>query len=130
MKSNAKAQARYRERYPDKGPAYYQKFKAEHPTHTLNVMRAWRRAHPKEAAFQNQKVTAKHRGIPFLFTFEEWVEWWGDDFALRGRKGHELVMARNGDIGPYAIGNVTKTTASKNCKDRQARWLSLVLLKT
>ncbi len=42
-------------------------------------------------AFWLQKHKSKKRGIEFLFTFEEWVNWWetqlGPDwFKKRGRK--------------------------------------------
>ncbi len=74
----------------------------------------YRAIHAKRITYNTQKSQAKSRGIEFLFSFEEWIEWWGDDYVKRGREGHELVMARNGDIGPYAPHNVKKITASEN----------------
>jgi len=65
----------------------------------------------------------KDRGIPFEFTFEEWVGWWrsnlGDDWiSKRGRRKHEYVMARKGDKGPYAPWNVDCKTQSENAKEQ------------
>ncbi len=48
----------------------------------------------------------KKRNISFDLTFEEWYKIWLDSgrWQERGRGGY--VMARFGDKGPYAIGNV------------------------
>jgi hypothetical protein len=54
-----------------------------------------------------QKHSAvKKRNIPFEITFEEWYQIWLDSghWEERGRGGY--VMARKGDKGPYAVGNV------------------------
>lgn len=66
--------------------------------------------------FRVAKADAKRRGIPFLFTFEEWWEFWGQDdrWSRRGRGGDNLVMARNGDTGPYAPWNVHCCTYAEN----------------
>jgi hypothetical protein len=42
------------------------------------------------------------RGTPFLFTFEQWSEWWltDDRWSRRGRKAGQLQMDRKGDSGP------------------------------
>jgi hypothetical protein len=63
---------------------------------------------PQTVAFETQRRNAKQRGIPFLMTFEEWWDWWqvDDRWARRGRRKGCLVMARFGDVGPYAIGNI------------------------
>lgn len=59
-------------------------------------------------AFSMQKIKAKHRGIEFLMTFEEWYKIWLDSghISERGNKKGQYVMARFGDQGPYAVGNV------------------------
>lgn len=58
--------------------------------------------------YLNQKVRAKHRGIDFHFTFEEWLEWWQNTgyYDLRGKGRGLYCMARYGDQGPYAPWNV------------------------
>jgi hypothetical protein len=67
-------------------------------------------------AFDRQRRNAKSRGIPFLLTFEEWWAWWQVDgrWAQRGRRKGCLVMARYGDVGPYAIWNIYCSTAGDN----------------
>lgn len=78
---------------------------------------AWKIANPKRIAFSGQKNNAKKRGIEFLFTLDEWIDWWGDDFALRGRNPSDLCMARIGDQGAYEIGNVVKATCYDNTRN-------------
>ena len=55
-----------------------------------------------------QRLNAKARGIPFLLTFEEWQKLWLDSgrWEQRGFRRGQYVMARNGDAGAYAVGNV------------------------
>ena len=74
----------------------------------------WRENNPERWAYLTQKQHAKRRGIEFLFSFEEWVEWWGDDFERRGCGPDDLQMARNDDVGPYHPDNVYKSTTADN----------------
>lgn len=69
-------------------------------------------------AFTRQKVNAVMRGIEFAMTFAEWWSVWQQSghWHERGR-GQGYVMARNGDSGPYAIGNVHICTQSQNSKE-------------
>jgi hypothetical protein len=73
---------------------------------------------PPEAvrAFQAQRTSARRRGIPFLFTFEEWWAWWqiGNRWQNRGMGKHKFVMARFGDKGPYSPKNVYCATHEEN----------------
>ena len=64
------------------------------------------------AAYTNQKSSAKRFGIPFLFMFEQWSEWWltDDRWSRRGRKAGQLQMGRKGNSGPYAPENVECVT--------------------
>ncbi len=87
------------------------------PTRAAVSDKAWTKANSKKSAFCDQKGHAKTRGIPFLFTFDQWVEWWGDDYAKRGRTRDALQMCRHGDIGPYAPWNVYKATLIQNLND-------------
>lgn len=68
------------------------------------------------AQFRAQRQRAKNRGIPFLFTFEEWWAWWQVDgrWANRGLHPGGFVMARRNDAGPYALGNVYCATVAEN----------------
>ena len=64
--------------------------------------------------YSAQKQNARRRGIPFEFTYDTWIEWWGNDINLRGKGAEKLVMARNEDQGPYHPNNVYKDTNSNN----------------
>lgn len=65
--------------------------------------------------FTGQRKAAKRRGIGWELTFEEWLSIWADKLPMRGRTG--LVMARKGDVGPYAKGNVSIMTARDNLNE-------------
>ena len=66
--------------------------------------------------FIQQQRSAARRNIEWQFTFEEWIEWWGDDIHKRGKSKHALVMARYGDVGPYHPSNVYKSTNWENAQ--------------
>lgn len=66
--------------------------------------------------FTLQRKAAKQRGIGWALTFDEWQAVWGELLPQRGRTG--LVMARKGDAGPYAVGNVDIITAKENLNQR------------
>lgn len=65
----------------------------------------------------NQKNMAKLRGIDWQFTYDTWIEWWGNDIVNKGSRSGQLVMARNGDTGPYHPDNVRKATCNENCSE-------------
>ena len=67
-------------------------------------------------AYSTQKSAAKIRGIAWLLTFEEWLEIWeqSGNLHLRGPKIGQYCMARYGDVGPYAVGNVRIILSSEN----------------
>jgi len=75
---------------------------------------ARRERNTPQGKFREQRKLAQRRGIEFLFTFEEWIEWWGEDFDRRGPGADRLCMARHGDTGPYAPWNVRKATNREN----------------
>jgi hypothetical protein len=52
--------------------------------------------------------------VEFNLTFEEWVEWWGENFWRRGRKPGDLQMCRYGDEGAYELGNIYMATLEEN----------------
>ena len=74
---------------------------------------------PYRGHYHNARSCAKERGIDWQFTYDTWIEWWGDDIVNRGPHKGQLVMARNGDIGPYHPDNVHKKTAAENCREGQ-----------
>jgi hypothetical protein len=67
--------------------------------------------------YYSQKSSANGRNIDFQFTYEEWINWWGDDIVNRGRKAGQLVMARIGDQGPYHPDNVIKKACGDNVRE-------------
>jgi hypothetical protein len=70
-------------------------------------------------AYKTQSYDAKDRGIEFLLSFEEWLNIWQDSGHLheRGKKKGQYVMARFGDKGPYAVGNVKIITFADNTRE-------------
>lgn len=69
--------------------------------------------------FLGQKHNAKLRGIEFLFTYEEWLNWWIATGKLeqRGKGRGKYCMMRKNDIGPYSIDNVFCGTIEQNSHD-------------
>jgi hypothetical protein len=101
-KNPADKRANSRKRYKE-NPGYFRRKAAKH-----------RRDNPELHAYLGQRHTAKQRGVAFLLTFEEWLEWWGDDFERRGRKARQLQMCRYNDEGAYELGNIYKATQVEN----------------
>jgi hypothetical protein len=72
--------------------------------------------------FVQQRATAKQRGILFAMTFNEWWSLWEPYWDKRGQGGY--VMARYGDTGPYAVGNVRICSQGNNATEcLQMRYL-------
>ena len=73
----------------------------------------------KAGRYRSQKHNAKIRGIPFVLSFPEWNRIWESSgkYKLRGTRKNRFVMARKGDMGPYALGNVKIILASENIKE-------------
>lgn len=74
---------------------------------------------PKKA-YDEQKRHAKERNIPWLFTYEEWLEMWlvsGKWFA-RGKHKGQYQMCRKGDEGAYSKRNCFIGTVEENQADR------------
>lgn len=69
--------------------------------------------------YQKHKSTAKHRGIDFNLSFDEWLDIWQQSgkYHLRGRGAGTYVMSRINDAGPYAIGNVFINSNAQNVID-------------
>jgi hypothetical protein len=80
-----------------------------------------------KSQYHIQKRGAKRRGIEWQLTFEEWIDWWGNDIHKRGAGFDKLQMQRVADKGPYALGNIRKgypldnaRTFSAACQNRKA----------
>lgn len=72
--------------------------------------------------YNYQRSGAHRRHILWQFTFEQWLEWWGDDIWQRGGGNDmdSLVMCRRGDTGPYHPDNVYKATRRENLDEQAA----------
>ena len=66
--------------------------------------------------YNQQKAGAKKRGIEWQLSFDEWLEFWGEDIDKRGRGHDQLCMQRFHDQGPYHPSNVKKGYAKQNMK--------------
>ena len=80
-------------------------------------------AEPWRRQFNTQRRQAKHRKIAWELTFEQWLKIWQDSGNLigRGRKTGQYVMARNGDVGPYAVDNVKIIRAADNIREAHSK---------
>lgn len=71
-------------------------------------------------AFVRQRQKAHSRGIPWELTFDQWWQIWEDSglWKCRGNWVGGAVMMRNGDTGPYAVGNVRIGSFVENVQER------------
>jgi hypothetical protein len=85
--------------------------------HFLAYQRQWVKT--PRGRYNQHKGKATARGIPFLLTFEEWWDIWqaSGKWEQRGRRHDQYVMARFGDLGPYARGNVKVCLVSENAAE-------------
>jgi hypothetical protein len=75
-----------------------------------------KRSGDPRTVYKCHKANAKWRGVAFLLTFDEWWGIWNASgkWEQRGRQTGRYVMARFGDAGPYAMGNVRICTSQEN----------------
>jgi hypothetical protein len=78
--------------------------------------------------YERHRRGAARRGIGFELTFAEWWRIWRDSgkYDRMGTHYGEYVMARHGDLGPYAVGNVEIQLATTNSSDANLRNLGRV----
>lgn len=69
--------------------------------------------------YAQQKRGAGQRGIEFKLTFEQWLEWWGEDLDRRGSGKESLQMQRFHDKGAYELGNIKKGYPRENSRTYQ-----------
>jgi hypothetical protein len=69
-------------------------------------------------AFNNHRLGANERGIAFEFSWHQWLSIWLASGHLheRGRRRGQYCMARHGDRGAYAAGNVSIITVEDNAR--------------
>jgi hypothetical protein len=70
----------------------------------------------RDAFTTHRRNATKLRGVGWELTFEEWLSVWIESgrWAQRGRGLDFYCMCRNGDVGPYKIGNVFIGRFSEN----------------
>ena len=58
--------------------------------------------------FNEQRSAARKRGVEWVMSFDEWWSIWqsSGQWANRGCRRGQYVMARRGDVGAYEFGNV------------------------
>lgn len=71
--------------------------------------------------FREHRHRALSSKIGFELTFEQWLDIWLSSGQIhnRGTRKGQYVMARNGDAGPYKVGNVRIITASANGAEKR-----------
>lgn len=67
--------------------------------------------------YTQHRNNAKRRGIGFELSFADWWAIWASCYHNRGRNYGQFVMARFGDQGAYAVGNVEIKTNTANIKE-------------
>ena len=95
-------------------------WRAANPGEHVKRVGKWRENNPMQCSFWDHKSAAKRRNIPFLFTFDEWREIWiaRGKWEQRGNAADQYCMARLGDSGPYAVGNVRICTQRENNEEQ------------
>lgn len=75
-------------------------------------------------AFNQQRQSAKNRGIVWNLTFAQWFAVWqtSGKLHLRGIGKGKYVMSRVSDQGCYELGNVHIQLATENSKEAVAKW--------
>ena len=79
--------------------------------------------HPCWKAYCDQQNCARIRSIAFFLTFEQWLSIWETSGYLsrRGKQAGQYVMARLGDRGAYAVGNVKIVTINQNGSESKGK---------
>jgi hypothetical protein len=74
-------------------------------------------------AYSAQRYHAAYRGVAWEMTFLEWAHIWTESglWERRGKLAGCYCMARHGDTGPYAAGNVSIQPVEVNNSDGRKR---------
>jgi hypothetical protein len=93
----------------------------------------WKDHKNPRARWNAHRGNAKKVGTPFELTFDEWWQIWSSSghWHERGQHRGQYVMARFGDRGPYAVGNVAIVKHEDNDREgslhpRSEEWLQNV----
>lgn len=96
--------------------AYMRAWRTANPGEHVRRISEWNAKNPLRKGYWDHKSRARRRNIAFLLTFDEWAEIWvkSGKFEQRGGGPDNYCMARYGDVGPYAVGNVRICTRREN----------------
>ena len=67
---------------------------------------------PYWTQYTMQKNAATQRQIRWNLSYEDWIDFWGDDVEKRGRKPDSLVMGITDKNIGFHVGNIYKTSKS------------------
>lgn len=83
------------------------------------------RANGTIRAFEQQRKSARNRGIVWKLTFGEWFAVWqaSGKLHLRGRGKGRYCMSRHRDEGGYELCNVHVQTTQENSREAVAQWV-------
>lgn len=70
--------------------------------------------HKKYRVWVQQRNQANFRGEGWTFTFEDWVDFWGDNFDQRGKEKSSLCMTRKDNSQPWHKDNVKIITRDEH----------------
>jgi hypothetical protein len=94
---------------------------AYYRTHTASrnaYNRAYYATHPEKCAYRAARANGYRRDVPWMLTFDSWWFIVAPYWHLRGTGADQYCMARHGDVGPYALGNVSMITNADNRRER------------
>jgi hypothetical protein len=114
---------KWRAAHPESKQAWYDAHPGERQKHTNKAVQKWRAQNPERNAYMRHQDRARRRSIDFLLTFDEWWGLWqrSRKWTQRGSNPNQYVMARFGDTGPYAVGNVRICRAATNNAEQHSR---------
>lgn len=121
MPSSPEYMKKWEEENKERRKEYHKKYREENKVKRYAYNKEYLKTYfrsPK-GIYNNQKSSAIHRGIEWLFTFETWWKVWEEcgKWDSRGITSGKYCMCRHGDVGPYSAENVYIATQTQNLKD-------------
>lgn len=81
--------------------------------------------HAQHIAFSRARAQANFRSEEWRLTFPQWVAIWGDQWANRGRRRHNVMLVRDDHTRAWTLDNVSVVTRyeahTRELKRRLAR---------
>jgi hypothetical protein len=72
--------------------------------------------HAHYTKWHRARAQAKHRGIEWALSFDQWLEIWGDNLDSVGRATQDLCLARTDQDQGWIPGNVSVISRRKHCR--------------